>query len=57
MAQRNSKPLYVTTIDDAKFDRIQEIAAKPLIWAFVFVSTGIFGLVAIVIAGIALRLF
>jgi len=57
MATKQKGPIYVTQIDEAKFTRIQEIAVQPLVWAFVFVSTGVFGMAILVIAAVGFVYF
>lgn len=45
------KPLYVTFIDEAKFERIQNAILKPAEYAIAILFVGIFGVLLLLVAG------
>lgn len=39
---KERKPLYVTTIDNEKFAKVEEAVAKPIVWLALFVFGAIY---------------
>ncbi len=40
---RPNRPIYVSSIDEDKFERIQDFVLTPLAYVFLFLAMGIFG--------------
>lgn len=41
---RPNRPIYVTHIDEQKFNAVQDFVFAPLIYVFLFFAIGIFGI-------------
>lgn len=40
----SKKPIYVTSIDNEKFAKVEQVVATPIVWAIVVICGGIFSL-------------
>lgn len=42
-AKKDHRPIYVTSIDEDKFEKIQQFVFAPIAYIFLFFAMGIFG--------------
>lgn len=49
-----NKPLYVTTINEEKFDHLQNVVFAPFVYAAGFLFAGIVGIVLLFVAGMGI---